>query len=75
MAEDLVLRPFAEGKSLKHVLIFLFMANWLIIGGILLSAFVAKQIKEMSDVRSLERMAPEERIVVFERRNFYDNHA
>jgi len=51
------------------------MANWLIIGGILLSAFVAKQIKEMSDVRSLERMAPEERIVVFERRNFYDNHA
>ena len=37
--------------------------------------FVAKCIKEVADVRALGRMVPQERKVVLERRNFYENHA
>lgn len=51
------------------------MANWLLIGGMILSAVMAKFIKEMSDVRTLERMSPKEKVVMMERRNYYDNHA
>lgn len=51
------------------------MTNWLFIGGIMLMVFVAKCIKELIDVRAMGRMMPQERKVVLERRNFYDNHA
>ena len=51
------------------------MTNWLIIGGILFMVFAAKCTKELIDVRAMGRMMPQERKVVLERRNFYDNHA
>ncbi len=51
------------------------MTNWLFIGGIMFMVFVAKCIKELIDVRAMGRMMPQERKVVLERRNFYDNHA
>ncbi len=37
--------------------------------------FMAKFIKEMSDVRALGKMTQQEKVVVFEKRNYYDNHA
>lgn len=51
------------------------MTNWLLIGGMILLAVMAKLIKEMSDVRTLERMSQKEKVVVLARRNYYDNHA
>ena len=51
------------------------MGNWLLIGGVILLAAMAKFIKEMSDVRTLERMSQKEKVTVFARRNYYDNHA
>ena len=51
------------------------MTNWLFIGGAMLLVFVVKCIKEVTDVRAMARMLPQERKVVLERRNFYDNHA
>jgi Sec-independent protein translocase protein TatA len=51
------------------------MTNWLFIGGAILVVFAAKCIKEIADVRAMGKMAREERCVVLERRNFYDNHA
>ena len=51
------------------------MTNWFFIGGIMLLVFVVKCIKEVADVREMGRMVPQERKVVLERRNFYDNHA
>ena len=51
------------------------MTNWLFIGGIMLLVFVVKCIKEVADVRALERMVPQERKLLLEKRNFYDNHA
>ncbi len=51
------------------------MTNWLLIGGAMFLVFVVKCIKELIDVRAMERMVPQERKVVLERRNFYDNHA
>lgn len=51
------------------------MTNWFFIGGIMLLVFVVKCIKEVTDVRAMARMVPQERKVVLERRNFYDNHA
>jgi hypothetical protein len=51
------------------------MTNWLFIGGAMLLVFVVKCIKEVTDVHAMARMLPQERKVVLERRNFYDNHA
>lgn len=51
------------------------MTNWLFIGGAMLLIFAAKCVKELIDVRAMGRMMPQERKVVLERRNFYDNHA
>ncbi|MBR5013385.1 MAG: hypothetical protein IKY16_02140 [Bacteroidales bacterium] len=51
------------------------MTNWLFIGFTMLLVFVIKCIKELKDVRAMGRMVPQERKVVLERRNFYDNHA
>ena len=51
------------------------MTNWFFIGGIMLLVFVVKCIKGVTDVRAMARMVPQERKVVLERRNFYDNHA
>ena len=51
------------------------MTNWLFIGGVMLLVFAVKCIKELIDVRAMGRMMPQERKVVLERRNFYDNHA
>ena len=51
------------------------MTNWLIIGGLMILVFAVKCIKELLDVRAMARMVPQERKVVLERRNFYDNHA
>ncbi len=51
------------------------MTNWLFIGGTMLLVFAAKCIKELADVRAMEKMAQQERYVVLEKRNFYDNHA
>ena len=51
------------------------MTNWLFIGGAMLLVGVVKCIKEVTDVRAMARMVPQERKVVLERRNFYDNHA
>jgi hypothetical protein len=51
------------------------MTNLLFIGCAILLVFVAKCIKEVADVRALGRMVPQERKVVLERRNFYENHA
>lgn len=53
----------------------IFMANWLLIVGIMVMVFVAKCIKELADVRAMGRMVPQERRTVLEKRNFYDNHA
>ena len=51
------------------------MTNLLLIGCAMILFFVAKCIKEVADVRALGRMVPQERKVVLERRNFYENHA
>ena len=51
------------------------MTNWLIIGALMLLIFAFKCIKELIDVRAMGKMVPQERKVVLERRNFYDNHA
>lgn len=56
----------------KHLII---MVNCLIIIGVVSMLFAAKCFKELSDVRSMSRMTPQERKAVLERRNFYDNHA
>jgi hypothetical protein len=62
---------FAPGFKKKEMV----MTNWLFIGGAMLLVFVVKCIKEVTDVRAMARMVPQERKVVLERRNFYDNHA
>ena len=62
---------FAPGFLKKEMV----MTNWLFIGGAMLLVFVVKCIKEVTDVRAMARMVPQERKVVLERRNFYDNHA
>ena len=62
---------FAPNKIKKEMV----MTNWLFIGGAMLLVFVVKCIKEVTDVRAMARMVPQERKVVLERRNFYDNHA
>lgn len=51
------------------------MGNWILIVGVILAAVMAKFIKEMSDVRALGKMTQQEKVVVFEKRNYYDNHA
>lgn len=51
------------------------MLNTLIIIGVVSLIFVTKCFKELADVRSMDRMTPQEKKAVLERRNFYDNHA
>lgn len=51
------------------------MANWLLVGAAVLLFFAAKCVKEISDVRKMSVMAPQEKSEVIRRRNFYDNHA
>lgn len=51
------------------------MVNCLIVIGVVSMLFAAKCFMELSDVRSMSRMTPQERKAVLERRNFYDNHA
>ena len=51
------------------------MENWLCIAGAVIIIFAAKCIKELSDVREMGKMAPQERRDILEKRNFYDNHA
>lgn len=51
------------------------MENWLFIAAIISVMFAVKCVKELIDVRRMERMKPQERRVVLENRNFYDNHA
>lgn len=51
------------------------MANWLLIGAAVLLVFAVKCVKEISDVRKMTAMAPQEKLDVMEKRHFYDNHA
>ena len=51
------------------------MANWLLVGAAVFLFFAAKCVKEISDVRKMSVMAPQEKSEVIRRRNFYDNHA
>lgn len=51
------------------------MYTWIFTGIALAMIFFAKCIKEIIDIRMMGRMTPQERKVVLEKRNYYDNHA
>ncbi len=51
------------------------MYVWLFIGIALAMVFLAKCAKEISDVRVMGHMAPQEMKSVLQKRKYYDNHA
>ena len=51
------------------------MNTWMFTGIAVAMVFFAKCIKEIIDIRMMGRMTPQERKVVLEKRNYYDNHA
>ena len=51
------------------------MINWLVIGSVILMAIAGKCVKELIDVRVMNKMDSVERAELLARRHFYDNHA
>lgn len=51
------------------------MINWLVIGSVILMVIAGKCVKELIDVRVMNKMDSAERAELLARRHFYDNHA
>lgn len=51
------------------------MINWLVIGSVILMVIAGKCVKELIDVRVMNKMDSVERAELLARRHFYDNHA